>query len=548
MREYPKNVQNIRVLNQKGQELYFEQIDKGQWRVDLESFKEAEISALSFSYEVYCHELTVRTSHIDREHAFIHGPSLFMGLIGEKILDPVLKITIPDGWQKISTGLKDISPKREEFHFTAKDYDELIDAPIEIGNHLTDGFLCEGKAHELAYFGQRLPFFDEKKMLSQMKEDIKTIVEHISQTMGGMPYEEKYTFITHFIPNKFGGLEHLNSTALQFCPFKLVERKGYLKWLELVAHEYFHTWNVKRIRPKELGPFDYTREAFTRMHWLTEGLTSFMDQLFVYRAGLSTLEEYCELMKENLNLYHSIPGRKFQSLEESSFNTWIKLYRPDENSQNSSMSYYLKGGLVFFVLNARFNEKGKNINHLLELLWKRYQENPKVGVVESEVFEMISEIAGADVREEFEVMVKTTEEIDFSSIGSLIGMKFIYKSESKDPSRSDSCSGPNISLGMKTSSRSGRVFIDSVILDSPAHKCGLNAGDEIIAINGLRVDESIFSRHEKFLVENTAYQFTVSRLNQLCDVQVVPETYSTPSLLEKIEIADAKKLSRVLGK
>lgn len=503
MREYGKHIKNFKALNLGGEFFQYEQVDKGVYEVDFDkSDLKGDRESFEITYEVFCHELTVRTSHIDESHAFLHGPTIYMGVLGKEIVKPEVEIEFPPLWSKLTTGLKDISTKREVFLYTAENYDDLIDSPIEIGCQETDGFRVEGIDHELCWFGVPM------KHDHNLKADIKTIVEHISKTMGDIPYE-KYTFITHFAPNLFGGLEHKNSTALQYCSRAMVDRKSYTDWLELVAHEYFHTWNVKRIRPKELGPFDYLTEAKTRMHWLTEGLTSFMDQLFVYRCGLTTLEEYLEKMTTTLNRYFSIPGRRFHSLEDSSFNSWIKLYRPDENSNNSSISYYLKGGLVFFALNILLVKEGKGINDLLDLLWKRYKENPEVGMEDHEVYSMIESLTNKNVSDKFSNMIVSTQEIDFESLLKEMAVEVEYV-ESK-----------NADLGLTLSNSGERVIIKSVRLDSPAHKYGLNAGDEIIAIDGMRILSSDFQKYEKFLTVNKTYNFCVARLGYLTDVKVL---------------------------
>ena len=531
MREYARNVRCVRALSQKGEPLFCQQSDKGQWLIDLNKSEVGQKpKSVTFEYQVYCHELTVRTSHIDASHAFIHGPSVFMGVLGKQDLPVELHLDIPPAWSKVATGLKETSTKRDEFIYCADDYDQFVDAPLELGCHFSDGFMLDGKAHELAFYGECA----REGGFEGLKKDIQTIVEHVSKTMGGMPYEEKYTFISHFVPGKFGGLEHLNSTALQFCPLKLADKKMYLKWLELVAHEYFHTWNVKRIRPKELGPFDYTKEAMTRMHWLTEGLTSFMDQLFVFRCQFASLDDYLEMMKENFNRYYTIAGRRFHSLEESSYNAWLVLYRPDENSSNSSISYYLKGGLVFFALHLLFAKKGAKTDDLLKLLWKRYLDNPKVGVETEEVLKMIEEVGGREVRQQFEIMTQTTEEIDFEKLCLDAGMKWKWSDE-KD----------TVWLGFQQELKGQRVFVKSVSLDGPFYKSGVNAEDEIIAINGIRVDSSNLSDHKKTLVKNKNYKLTLSRLGLIKEVDFQVE--STPRKLEKIEALDPKKVSEIFN-
>lgn len=469
MREYSRHVQRFQATTSKGEQLYFEQVKKGIWRLDwTRSELKGEDTHFEVSYETYCHEISVRTSYIDESHAFLHGPTLFMGVVGEQMNDPELTLSFPAGWSKVSTGLKDISPSREIFRYSAPNYDLLIDTPIEIGCHETDGFMCQGVPHELAFYGELLPHKEN------LKKDIEIIVDTVSKTMKSMPYE-KYTFITHFIPGIYGGLEHSNSTALHFDSARLSERKGYVQWLELVAHEYFHTWNVKRIRPLELGPFDYLNEGYTRMHWLTEGLTSFMDQLLVLRSGLMTMNEYAEAQKDNLVRYYDIPGKKLHSLEDSSFNAWIKLYRPDENSLNSSISYYLKGGLVFTALHVLMLEKGVKIDDLLSKLWRRYEDIPERGLEAPEVYAMVGELAGSDVRAEFERMITTTEDIDFEKVFAKLGMTLEWETPEAPY------------LGAKVKLDGDRVVIDSVLMDSPAAKSGVNAGDELIALNGQRL-------------------------------------------------------------
>ena len=306
-----------------------------------------------------------------------------------------------------------------------------------------------------------------------------------------------------------------------------------MRWLELVAHEYFHTWNVKRIRPKELGPFDYVNEGYTRMHWLTEGLTSFMDQLIVLRAGLVSLNEYAEMMKDNFNVYFSTPGRRFHSLEDSSFNAWIKLYRPDENSKNSSISYYLKGGLVFFALNIMLHGKGKRIDDLLEVLWKRYLDNPAVGLTAEEVYLMVQEIGGVEIRNKFENMITTTKEVDYESLCKEMGFEFIWTSDES-----------KAYLGVDCSFKGDRIIIDKVNLDSPAFKSGLNAGDELVAIDGMRILKSRYSELGKLLSKDKVYAFTVSRLDVLHNIEVIPG--SEPKKLKEVKILDEGKAARVL--
>lgn len=525
MREYGKNVKNFKAQVANGEDLFFQQVDKGVYEVDWsKSDLKNSSDEVTISYDVFCHELTVRTSHIDRTHAFIHGPSTLMGVLNKEMLNPEIEISFPPLWSKVTTGLKDISSKREVFLYTAADYDELIDAPIEIGCHETDGFQVSGIDHELAFYGKTFPHEWD------LKADIKKIVEHVTATMKDIPYE-KYTFITHFAPGLYGGLEHLNSTALHFCSRAMTDRKNYVKWLELVAHEFFHTWNVKRIRPLELGPFDYLTEAKTRMHWLTEGLTSYMDQAFILRTDYVDLDGYLEMMKENLNRYFSIPGRKFHSLEDSSFNAWIKLYRPDENSDNSSVSYYLKGGLVFFVLNVLLADKNKCVIDLLDLLWDRYKANPEKGLVREEVISMVEAVGGKDIADQFEEMLSTTKDIDFEKYFNLAGVEVEWSG------------GDRPWFGFRPKYIGDRMSVAYAELDGPAFKGGLNAEDEILAINGMRMLKDGYADMEKFILADKKYTFTISRLGYIQEVEVVAGV--TPKRIKGFKVVDKEKALKI---
>ncbi len=508
MREYSRHMRNLKVEDSKGRIIHYLQRSNNTWALDFSKDEGLEPDLL-VSYEVYAHELTVRTSHVDAEHAYLHGPSLFMGVRGLEKLPYECELSFPPSWSKVTTGLKDISKKRESFLYAADNYDILLDGPFEIGCQETDGFISAGKPHEIAFYGVGLGA-DGGFNMKLRKKEMEIIVKHISETMGEMPYE-KYTFMTHLLPGLYGGLEHLNSTSLQFDPYDLETRAGHLNWLSLVAHEYFHTWNVKRIRPKGLGPFDYTKELNTELLWLAEGLTSFVDELFILQCGLSSLDEYLTIQVKNINQYLFCRGRKFDSLDMSSFNAWIKLYRPHENSKNSTISYYLKGGFAFMVLHCELLAAGKNINDFLAMLWSHYKKDPEVGIEKGEIFDMIESLGGGEVRELFEVLVSTTEDIDFEKHLGKIGLHLEW-----DEKRS-------LAFQLIPEDQQGRLFIKSVTMDGAAHKQGLCAGDEIIAIDGARILFGRYTMFESGLKGSQLYEFTLSRQGKLVTVKARAE-------------------------
>jgi predicted metalloprotease with PDZ domain len=267
------------------------------------------------------------------------------------------------------------------------------------------------------------------------------------------------------------------------------------------------------------------------MHWLTEGLTSFMDQLFIYRMDFYSIQDYLDCIKTNINRYLAIPGRKFHSLEDSSFNAWVKLYRADENHNNSSISYYLKGGLVFFALNILMHERGKSVIDLVDSLWERYQNNPEVGVSENEVFTMLEEICGKEICEKFIHMIKSTEDIDFEALLKVSGIEVEHE-EAK------------VELGFNPEFKGDRVFVKSVELDGPAFKSGLNAGDEILSVNGLRFLKSNFEKKEKYMLPNKTYGILVSRLGYVTDINLV--TGKSAKKIKDLKVVDTDLAAKVL--
>ncbi len=529
MREYPKSVRKFRALSGNGEYLYFEKMEKGTWRVDWsKSELKSQGKDFTIEYEVYCNEISVRSSHVTNEHAFLHGPSLFMGIADTELESPTLEIEFPPLWSKVTTGLNDISDKREKFLYSAKNYDELIDSPIEIGCHETNGFRVQGIDHHLAFY--ELP----ENLPGDLRKDTQKITEAICDFWGEIPYD-MYVYMGHFMPGVYGGLEHLNSTALQYDPFAVQTKDGYRDFLGLVAHEFFHTWNVKRIRPIELGPFDYRNENYTRMHWLTEGMTSFVDDLFVFTAGLSTLENYVETLAKRIKIYLSTPGRKFDSLEESSFDAWIKLYRPHENSKNTTVSYYLKGQLAFFCLNILLVREGKSLKELCALLWQRFKDNPEVGMTKEEFMEILRSLTNEEVVNQFESYIAHTTELPLEELCREIGLEFKYTEDKEIQG----------DFGFDWKEDGQRLFADKIILDGPAYKHGLNAGDEILAINGFRVTTSMYKNLLKTLkVGDQLQNLLISRQGKTLSLEI---PYSRGSkTLASIEVKDENKATKAL--
>ena len=304
-------------------------------------------------YRVYAHEVTVRTSHLDDSHAFWNGATLF--LYAESLRDRPCRITIqgaPAGWH-IATAL---SPEADSpFVLRAANYDEIVDSPVEIGSHERLDFTAAGKPHAIAIWGRLA--FDRRRLT----DDVTAIIESQSALFSPPPPPyDRYTFLLHLAPGAYGGLEHKHSSTLLSSPFAFAQDKRYQDFLELVSHEFFHLWNGKRIRPAALGPFDYQHENYTRSLWVVEGITSYYDRLFLRRSKRISAARFREKLGEDLTKLFRIPGRNHHSLEESSFDAWIKLYRPDESSVNTTVSYYLKGSVVALCLDLEIRSRTHN--------------------------------------------------------------------------------------------------------------------------------------------------------------------------------------------
>jgi predicted metalloprotease with PDZ domain len=526
VRDYSRHVRRLRVLQANGEFLFFEKKSKCQWQIDWDRSELSKaMEEFTIEYEVYCNEVTVRTSHVNLSHAFLHGPSLFMGIEGFEDQRIELAVNFPPCWTKVTTSLKDISPQREKFLYEAMDYDELLDTPIEIGTHDTSGFRVAGIDHHLAFLNW------PSNMAGDLRIDTQKIVQKISDFWGEIPYES-YAFIGHFFPKTYGGLEHHNSTAVQFDPFEVGHLDGYRDFLGLLAHEYFHTWNVKRVRPLELGPFNYKEENYTRMHWLTEGFTSFVDDIFVFNCDLSDEKYFLKGLTKKINFYQKTPGRFFDSIEEASFDAWIKLYQPHENSRNATVNYYLKGALIFFCLNSLMALQGRHLKDFARELWALYKMRPNQGVTKDEVLEIIKKLCGQSVCDEFESYITETGELPLEEACERSGLEAHWQRPE------------GLYWGCDFKKVGDNIKIESIVLDGPAHKCGLNHGDEFLAYGGWRLTYDSLEPWQKSLKAGHSYEILINRQGRLLKIEVAPEKKTQE--LEKLTVKDRKKFEDVL--
>ncbi|MCS7018393.1 MAG: PDZ domain-containing protein [Cytophagales bacterium] len=468
IREFAKNVEGETAKDLSGNLLKFQKINKNNWRVQLGSAK-----GVVFSYRVYAFEQSVRTSFVDESHAFISPSGIFMFPDGFVNLPSTLRIKPYKEWKEISCTLEKING--DKYTLRAPNYDELADAPIEIGNHKIISFMAAGVPHQYAMYG--VAQYDEQRLI----RDTKAIIEAAVEIFGELPCKE-YLFIVHNLGGgATGGLEHLNSTVLAVNRNAYQTPSGYLGFLRLAAHEYFHLWNVKRLRPDVLGPFDYDKENYTRQLWMAEGFTSYYDDLIVRRARLIDENAYLRDLVANINEHENSPGSKVQSVAEASFDAWIKYYRRNENSINSSISYYGSGARVAMLIDLEIlhHTKGqKSLDDVMRALYNDTYKKANRGFTEAELKKACELAAGKNMDEIFDNYVYGTAPTDYEKYLAYAGLRL-----SKIPDETPS-------LGMTLADENNRIIVKVTRKDAPAYNDGINVNDEIIAIDGFRMNNA----------------------------------------------------------
>ncbi|MGO1245342.1 MAG: M61 family metallopeptidase, partial [Sphingobacterium sp.] len=440
-------------------------INKNTWRI------KNDRGVLKVNYRVYGFEVSVRTNFVDSDHAYLNPPATFMYIEGAINHHATVEIALPEYWKNISTGLP--CKNAEEHLFFAENFDILFDSPIEIGNQDTWTFDAAGVQHEFAMVG------GGNYNKNKLTEDVTKIIETETALWGENP-NARYVFITHNRQNGGGGLEHLNSTVLGASRFAYHIESSYKNYLSLVAHEYFHLWNVKRLRPEALGPFNYNEENYTEGLWMMEGFTSYYDNLVLRRCGFFSVKEYLNALANEFNLVYARPGHRLQSAAESSFDTWIKHYRQDENSLNSGVSYYNKGAMHSVALDIEIishTNGTKRLDDVLRAAYKKFYKEEQRGFQEEEFLLLAEDITGVSLSEIFRAAHDAIE-IDYNKYFQRVGYNLVnLLQESQE-----------LQLGIKTTTHDGRLQIKNVERDSAAWQAGLNVDDELIAINGNRLD------------------------------------------------------------
>jgi predicted metalloprotease with PDZ domain len=497
VREYSRHLQDFAVTS-SGSTVPWQKLAKNHWQIDTNG-----ITAITITYRIFAHDLTVRTNHLDRTHGYFNGAALFCYIPGFEDRACEIAIVPPKDWQ-VATALPSASPN----HFTATSFDQIVDSPFEIGQHQTLPFEVLGKPHQYAIWGQG------NYNAAALIQDTQKIIEVEAELFGGLPYD-RYLFLLHLTPNGFGGLEHRDSCSLLFDRLNFSKREKYEDFLQLVAHEFFHLWNIKRLRPKALETFDYTQENYTPSLWFSEGSTSYYDLVIPWRAGIYDAKTYLRNLSKEITRYLTTPGRKVQPLSESSFDAWIKLYRPDNNTTNSQMSYYLKGEMVTLLLDLAIRLKhnnSKSFDQVFQSLWQRFG-NDEIGFLPGDLEGVIQEIAGFDLQPFFDRYLHGLEDLPFDEYLAGFGLRLDNNAPDAIPY-----------TGLTLHSNHGRTLVKAVAFDSPAQQAGICPGDELVALEGLRVTATQWSDRLGDYPPGSDLNLTLFHRDSLytCTVMVLP--------------------------
>jgi predicted metalloprotease with PDZ domain len=536
-REFERNVQDFKA-DDAGQPLTWEKVNKASWRITTGAGA-TQPKTIRATYRVYANELATQTSHLDATHAYFNGASIFMYVPALRNRPHRLKIVPPMADWRVSSSLA-FAPG-EDGWFTAIDYDRLVDSPTEVGTHRLLEFTVRGKPHRVTIWGDFQG--DEEKL----KTDLAEIVEEDAKVFNGLLYDH-YTFIVGVQPGIGGGTEHVTANVSLTTPDAFKNDDDYKRFLRLESHEYFHNINVKRIRPIALGPFDYQTENYTHNLWVSEGFTDYYGGLILRRAGLTTVKDYLEDLGKVLAGYEATPGRLIQSAESASFDAWIKQYRPDENSVNTVMSYYTRGdilGMIFDIEIRTRTNGARTLDDVMRLLLDQYGL-PKPGFTDAQLKAAFESVVGADLTDFWKRYVSGTDEIDFAGYLAKMGLT-LSKEYEKDTPRANSKTDKPGALGIRTRTTGDRVIVSAVLAGMPAYAAGVNANDELAAIDGRKVDSANAAKVLANLKAGEKVTVTVFRHEKLMNIELTAtvKPFDHYVITENKDATDVQKRLRI---
>ncbi len=468
VREFSRHVESVEARDARGAALPVRKTAKNRWTVTT-----GGADPVTLRYRVYGREMSVRTNWIEADFALINGAATFLAPVDDPQRPYEVRVEPARAYAQAVTALAGTG----DFRFRAKDFDELVDSPIYLGAPEIRRFRVDGKEHVLVVHGSG-GLWD----VDGAAADLEKVVEQHRRFWGSLPYE-RFVFL-NMLTEASGGLEHAASTVLMASRWDFRVRESYVDWLRLASHELFHAWNVKRLRPRELGPFDYEHENYTRSLWVAEGLTSYYEGLMLRRAGLISDAEYLKGLSRRIEAVEEAPGRRVRSLAEASFDAWIKYYRPDENTANTSVSYYAKGAAVGWLLDAHIRaatEGQRSLDDVMRLAFARYAGAR--GYTPEELRALLVEVGGEAAGALHDRAVTTTADLDYAPALARFGLRFRTATprpgEPPEPVRGW--------IGVDVREDGGRIVVERVRRDTPAFAAGVNADDEILGLDDYRL-------------------------------------------------------------
>ena len=485
-------VRSVRASTPAGRPLSIRKTDKTTWRIDTEGSPEIVIR-----YTVYANFLNDRTRHVDDTHAFLSGATVFMHVPDRRSDAVLIRLEAPSNWE-VACGLDSIPGDARTL--LADNYDVLIDSPIEIGVHERMTFDVDGKRHDIVVWGG-VSFESER-----LERDFTRIIRAEAGIFGCIPYD-RYVFLLHVGPGLGGGTEHLNSTIMQLPPQALESGAQYKTVLSLAAHEMFHTWNVKRLRPAVFRNVDLVRENYTDLLWFCEGTTSYYDELVLVRAGLETPEAYLRTIAEAIYQRRSRPGVLVQSLSEASFDAWIKFNNPTPDDVNATVSFYEGGALATLILDLEIRRRTRNRVSYDTLMRAMYEAFPATGpgFTTQDLVQTLNRLTETSFEEFFNLHIDGTADYPFEELFRVVGLDLV-------PTQT----GPRAYSGMSVQEISGTTVVRFVLSDGPAYQAGVNSGDEIITLNGRRLKAADIHPHiEQTMAPGDTVWLQVMRRNRL---------------------------------
>ena len=508
VREYARHIDSMEVTDQDGTPLAYRKTRKNRWLIETD-----DADFVKVSYRLYCNETSVRTNFVNQEYAVLNGAPTFITVPDRIDEEHIVALKMPENWKRSATSMTETDKPHV---YIAKGFDELVDSPIVAGNLRIYPFEVGGVPHQLVNVGEQ-GMWDG----AQAASDLKKVVAAHQEMWGTIPYD-RYLFL-NVLSGGGGGLEHDNSTLVLSSRWTFREKGRYTGWLSLCSHEFFHTWNVRRLRPKPLVSYDYENEVYTDGLWIAEGITSYYQDLALMRAGLISKSRFMSGLNGEVNSVQRTLGRKYQSLRDSSFDTWIKFYRPDENSRNTRISYYSKGAVAAFLLDMKIRQLTNNGKSLDTLMRKMFRKYSKKGFTAKNFRDAASNVAGENLDDWFANAIDSTNELVFDDSLTFMGIRIPEAAKPKDDSDEDAVvSGGSPTIGASFSG----TEVSRVTPDSQAWRLGMVAGDEVLAVNGFRLSGSFSERLRQYEIGDEV-ELLISRNDMLFSETVTLERRET---------------------